>query len=98
MLHGFSDSDWAGSAQDRKSTSGICFSLGSAMVSWLSRKHGSIGLSTAKAEYISAIDVVGHNTHTEKGGESVCGHFYQFFALFPTTSYNQFLSSIHHIS
>ena len=98
MLHGFSDSDWAGSAQDRKSTSGICFSLGSAMVSWLSRKHGSIGLSTAKAEYISAIDVVGHNTHTEKGGESVCGHFYQILLLFPTTSYNQFLSSIHHIS
>lgn len=33
MLHGFSDFDWAGSAQDRKSTFGFCFSLGSAMAS-----------------------------------------------------------------
>jgi hypothetical protein len=37
-LHGFTDSDWAGSAKDRKSTSGMCFSLGSAMISWGNRK------------------------------------------------------------
>ena len=29
LLHGFSDSDWAGIIQDRKSTSGFCFSMGS---------------------------------------------------------------------
>jgi hypothetical protein len=46
------DSDWMGSAVDRKSTSGYCFSLGSAMISWSSRKHGSIAQSTAEAEYI----------------------------------------------
>jgi hypothetical protein len=34
QLHGFTDSDWAGSAEDRKSTTGMCFSLGSAMISW----------------------------------------------------------------
>ena len=56
LLHGFSDSDWAGSVQDRKSTSGFCFSMGSAMVSWLSRKQGSIALSIAEAEYVSASD------------------------------------------
>ena len=56
MLHGFSDSDWAGSAQDWKSTSGFCFSTSSAMVSWSSRKQGSVALSTAEAEYISASD------------------------------------------
>ena len=28
-LFGYSDSDWAGSVSDRKSTSGGCFSLGS---------------------------------------------------------------------
>ena len=37
-LVGYSDSDWAGSVEDRKSTSGCCFSLGFAMVSWFSRK------------------------------------------------------------
>jgi hypothetical protein len=55
-LHGFTDSDWAGSAEDRKSTSGLCFSLGSTMISWASRKHKSVALSTAEAEYIAACD------------------------------------------
>jgi hypothetical protein len=53
-LHGYTDSDWAGSAVDRKSTSGCCFSLGSAMISWMSRKQTSVALSTAEAEYIAA--------------------------------------------
>ena len=30
-LVGYTDSDWAGSVSDRKSTSGCCFSLGSMM-------------------------------------------------------------------
>jgi hypothetical protein len=48
-LSGYTDSDWAGSVFDRKSTSGCCFSLGSAMISWQSRKQSSIALSTTKA-------------------------------------------------
>ena len=56
LLSGYSDSDWAGSAVDRKSTSGYCFSMGSAMISWSSRKQGSIAQSTAEAEYIVASD------------------------------------------
>ena len=56
LLHGFYDSDWAGSVQDRKSTSGFCFSMGSAMVSQSSRKQGSITLSTTEAEYVYASD------------------------------------------
>jgi hypothetical protein len=32
-LVGYTDSDWAGCATDRKSTSGCCFSLGSGLVS-----------------------------------------------------------------
>jgi hypothetical protein len=38
MLDGCTDSDWMGSTVDQKSTSGYCFSLGSAMISWSSRK------------------------------------------------------------
>jgi hypothetical protein len=53
-LSGYIDSDWAGSVSDRKSTSGCCFSLGSAMISWQSRKQSSIALSTTEAEYIVA--------------------------------------------
>jgi hypothetical protein len=54
QLHGFTDSDWAGSAEDRKSTLGMCFSLGFAMISWGSRKQKFVTLSTTEAEYIAA--------------------------------------------
>jgi hypothetical protein len=53
-LSGYTDSDWVGSVSDKKSTSGCCFSLGSAMISWQSKKQSSIALSTAEAEYIVA--------------------------------------------
>ena len=56
MLHGFSDFDWVGSAQDRNSTFRFCFSMDSSMVSWSSRKHGSVALSTAEVEYILVSD------------------------------------------
>jgi hypothetical protein len=38
-LSGYTDSDWARSVADRKNTSGCCFSLGSTMISWQSRKQ-----------------------------------------------------------
>lgn len=53
-LQGFTDSDWAGNVKDRKSTSRCFFNLGSAMISWFSRKQTSVVLSTAEAEYIVA--------------------------------------------
>ena len=37
-LQGYVDSNWVGSALDRKSTSGCCFSIGSGVISWFSRK------------------------------------------------------------
>ena len=56
LLSGYSDSDWVGNAVDRKSTSGYCFSMGSAMISWSNRKQGSIAQSIAEAKYIAASD------------------------------------------
>jgi hypothetical protein len=53
-LAGYSDADWAGNADDRKSTSGGCFYVGTNLVAWMSRKQNSISLSTAEAEYIAA--------------------------------------------
>ncbi|KAJ0577826.1 putative RNA-directed DNA polymerase [Helianthus annuus] len=53
-LYGYSDSDWAGSLDDRKSISANVFTLGSGVVSWSSKKQHSIALSSTKAEYISA--------------------------------------------
>ena len=50
---GFSDADWAGDIDDRKSMSGYIFKVGDAPVSWKSVKQSCVALSTAKAEYIS---------------------------------------------
>jgi hypothetical protein len=52
-LQGYADADWSGSVVDQKNTSGCCFTLGSAMVSWCSRKQSSVALSTTEAEYIA---------------------------------------------
>jgi hypothetical protein len=48
------DADWAGNADDMKSTSGGCFYVGNNLVAWMSRKQASISLSTVEAEYIVA--------------------------------------------
>jgi hypothetical protein len=53
-LSGYIDANWVGSVSDRKSTLGCCFSMGSTMILWQSRKQSSIALSTAEAEYIAA--------------------------------------------
>ena len=53
-LVGYTDSDWAGSVADLKSTSGCCFSLGSAAVSWFSWKQKSVVLISTKVKYMAA--------------------------------------------
>jgi len=45
-LFGFSDSDYVGDLDDRKSTSGYAFMLGSGVVSWSSQKQPIVTLST----------------------------------------------------
>ena len=53
-LEGYVDSDWVGSAIDRKRTSECCFSMGSCVISWFSRKQSCVALSTTEAEYVAA--------------------------------------------
>jgi hypothetical protein len=56
FLHGYADVDWEASPVDRKGTSRYCFCIGSAMISWSIRKHGSIEQSTTEDENIAASD------------------------------------------
>ena len=51
-LSGYSDSDWAGDYDTRKSTSGFIFGVGSAAISWSSKLQPTVALSTCEAEYI----------------------------------------------
>ena len=50
---GYSDADWAGDVNDRKSTSGYLFQIGGVTASWMSRKQSCVALSTAEAEYMA---------------------------------------------
>ena len=53
QCEGFVDSDWAGDAVSRKSTSGYIFISCGGPISWQSRKQTSVALSSAEAEYVS---------------------------------------------
>jgi hypothetical protein len=52
QLTAYSDADWANCVDERKSTSGGAVFLADSLVAWLSKKKGSISLSTTEAEYI----------------------------------------------
>ena len=52
-LIGYSDADWAGDINDRKSTSGYVFQISGGAVSWRSKKQSCVALSTAEAEYMA---------------------------------------------
>jgi hypothetical protein len=54
QLISYSYEDWENCVDERKGTSGGAFFLGDSLVAWLSKKEGSISLSTTEEEYIAA--------------------------------------------
>ena len=57
-IAGFSDSDWGGDHDDRKSTGAYIFRLGLGAVSWKSKKQTSVALSTVESEYMAMCQAV----------------------------------------
>lgn len=53
-LIGFSDSDFAGDVDARKSTTGVIFFLNSSPITWQSMKQKVVAQSSCEAEYIAA--------------------------------------------
>ena len=54
-LYAFTNVDWVGYVDDRKSTTGAAFFLGGCLVSRSSKKKSSVFVSTGEAENIVAV-------------------------------------------
>jgi hypothetical protein len=75
-LSSHTDSDFASNLDDRKSTSGHVFHLGTNLISWASKKQPIVSISSAEAEYVVATSASGQAmwlrrilkdmSHTEK--------------------------------
>ena len=52
-LCGYSDANWAGDVNTRRSTSGFVFQLGTSTISWCSRKQATVAKSSTEAEYVA---------------------------------------------
>nr|GEW98177.1 ribonuclease H-like domain-containing protein [Tanacetum cinerariifolium] len=61
-LESYTDSDYAGSSLDRKSTTGECQFLGCKLISWQCKKQTVLANSTTEAEYVAASSCCGHAT------------------------------------
>ena len=50
-LAGFSDSDWAGNLDDRRSITSYALSIGFGVIAWSRKKQSTVALSSCEAEY-----------------------------------------------
>jgi hypothetical protein len=55
-LTGFSDNDFAGDLDSRKSTTGVFFFLSNSPITWRSTKQGVVAQSSCEAEYVATVN------------------------------------------
>ncbi|GKG43583.1 putative ribonuclease H-like domain-containing protein, partial [Tanacetum coccineum] len=58
-LVAYTDSDYAGATQDRKSTTRGCQFLGNRLISWQCKKQTVVATSITEAEYVAAASCCG---------------------------------------
>jgi hypothetical protein len=71
-LTGYTDADWGGDLDERKSTGAFIFTVGNTPISWSSRKQTCVSLSSTESEYRSLVETCKEaiwiqNLYTELG-------------------------------
>lgn len=56
VVHGFTDADWGGCADTRRSTTGYLFKVWGGLVAWKSKRQPTVALSTMEAELMAGCD------------------------------------------
>ncbi|GJY50198.1 putative RNA-directed DNA polymerase [Tanacetum coccineum] len=62
FLEAFSDADWVGDSDDRRSTRVFSIYLGSNLISWIARKQCTVSRSSTEVEYKALADTVAELT------------------------------------
>lgn len=60
QFFGYSDADWSGDRNTRRSTTGYVFNVLGGPVAWKSRLQPTVALSTTEAEYMATTDATAH--------------------------------------
>ena len=58
QLKGYTDANWGGDLDERKSTSRFAFLLNNGVISWSSKKQSCIALSTMEVEFVALSAIV----------------------------------------
>ncbi|KRX41523.1 Retrovirus-related Pol polyprotein from transposon TNT 1-94 [Trichinella murrelli] len=72
-LVGFSDADWGGNSDDRRSYTGYVFKFGNAAINWESRKQRTVALSSTEAEYMALSEACKEAMHLKRMIEAITG-------------------------
>ena len=81
-LVGFCDSDYAGDQDDRMSTSGYIFLLGSKPIAWNCSKQKVVALSSCEAKYISSTSAVCQGIWISRFVHELIGQVVEKFDLY----------------